>query len=113
MNKNLLIALALIALVCAGVIMSRSARHKEMSTDFPEGMHWLCSECQHGFSTSREEFASWAAKHDEKLPCPECGKNTAEVAQKCPLAECGMYHVEPNVVIDRKVCCPVCRNPLP
>jgi len=101
-------------MVLAGAMIIRSSKIRNRTTnDFPEGMHWECADCGHGFSTTRKEFSAWAAENDERLPCPECGENFTEVARLCPLPDCGAYHAEPNIVIDGNVCCPVCRKPIP
>lgn len=113
MKSKILVALLLVAVVTAGALLTRSSKQRSRAADFPDGMHWQCAACRHGFSMPREEFAAWAAEHDERLPCPECGKHTTAVAQRCPLPDCGAYHVAPNVVIEGKVCCPVCRLPIP
>ena len=114
MKPKILVALLLLGVVVAGAMLTRSCKkHSRTTDDFPDGMHWQCVACQHGFSTPREEFAAWSAEHDERLPCPECGENTTAVAQRCPLPDCGAYHVARNVVIEGEVCCPVCRLPIP
>jgi hypothetical protein len=113
LKPKLVAALSVVVLIAAGAQLIHFGRTQARSSDFPDGMHWLCVECQHGFSIPRKEFAAWAAEHDERLPCPECGKPTTAVAQRCPLSDCGKYYSSPNLVLDGVVSCPVCREPLP
>ncbi|MCX6925507.1 MAG: hypothetical protein NT154_20205, partial [Verrucomicrobia bacterium] len=106
--------LAMASVVVAGALLFRSARKTSGSADFPDGMHWLCTSCNHGFTTSRDDFAEWLKLNPgQQIGCPKCkGHNTA-VAKRCPLPKCGRYYVERNLVIDGKVSCPLCKKPLP
>jgi hypothetical protein len=114
LKNNLLIGGLIVATLVAAVFLVKSTREQARSADFPEGMHWLCSSCQHGFSTSREAFAEWVDEHpDELLECPQCHKHTSKVARHCPLPDCGKYYTQANMVVDGTVCCPICKNPLP
>lgn len=114
MKERLLLIGAVVGLAIAGFLFFRSARSTSQSADFPNGMHWLCTNCNHGFTTSREAFADWVKDHpDQRLACPKCKSNTTVVAKKCPLPNCGRYYVQRNLVIDGKVSCPICKQPLP
>ena len=105
--------LGVVILMAVGFLL-KSTREQSQSVDFPDGMHWQCQNCQHGFSTSREAFADWAAEHpDQSLKCPQCHKQTTGVARHCPLPDCGKYYTRPNLVLDGTVSCPICRQPLP
>ena len=112
-NKLLIGGLILATLLAVGYL-AKSTREASASPDFPDGMHWLCESCQHGFSTSREAFADWAEEHpDQALECPQCHKQTTEIARHCSLPECGKYYTQVNLVVDGTVCCPICRQPVP
>ena len=114
LKQALLVLITVAAVVALGAQIFRFTRQQTASTDFPgDRMHFVCVDCLHGFDSTRKKFSAWADENDHPLPCPECGKQRTEVAQKCPLPDCGAYHSTPNVVIDGKVCCPVCQNPLP
>jgi len=102
------------AVVLAGALLFRSARKASGSPDFPHGMHWLCTSCNHGFTTSRDDFAAWLKGHPgQQIECPKCKRNETAAAKRCALTNCGRYYVERNLVIDGKVSCPVCKQPLP
>ena len=114
MKSNLAIGGLITAILVALVLLFKSTREQGRSVDFPQGMHWLCSACQHGFSTSREAFAEWVDENpDLTLECPQCHKHTTVVARHCPLPDCGAYYTRPNQVVDGTVCCPICDQPLP
>jgi hypothetical protein len=114
MKQKLGLLLAVAAMVLAAVLFFRSAHKASESPDFPDGMHWLCSNCKSGFTTSRDDFAEWLKVHPgQRIECPKCKGHETEVARRCPLPKCGRYYVERNAVIDGKVCCPVCKQPLP
>lgn len=114
MKGNLVTIGLVVAILIAAAFLVKSTREQSHSADFPDGMHWLCQSCQHGFSTSREAFADWADEHpDQKLECPQCHKLATEVARHCPLPDCGKYYTRANLVVDGTVCCPICRQPLP
>ena len=113
MRSKILLGVLLVGGLIGAVQLINFSRTQGRPVDFPDGMHWMCISCDHGFSIPREEFAAWAAENDERYPCPECGEQKTDVAQRCPHRKCGAYHVTPNAVIDGKVCCPVCKEPLP
>ncbi len=114
MKQRILLFLAAALVVAAGALLFRSARKAGQSADFPDGMHWLCTSCGNGFTTSRDAFADWVKEHPEqRMECPKCKQRQTAVAKKCPLPGCGRYYVERNLVINGKVCCPVCKQPLP
>ncbi len=114
MKRRLGLLLALAAVVAAGALLFRSARKASESPDFPDGMHWLCSSCNHGFTTSRDDFAeSLKVNPGQQVECPKCKRHETAVAKRCPLPKCGRYYVERNLVIDGKVSCPLCKQPLP
>ena len=114
MNRKLTGAYAALALLVAAALLVNFTRKEKGSVDFTDGQHWLCTKCQNGFSTSREEYAAWLAKHPGQLPqCPKCGATATIVAKKCPLPDCGKYNAKPFLVIEGKVCCPACRKPIP
>lgn len=114
MNRNLLIAGLVVAIAAAIGFLAKRTHEQSRSADFPEGMHWLCQSCGYGFSTSRDEFAKWVEDHPGRTPeCPRCHKMTTVVARHCPLPDCGKYYTQVNVVLNGKVCCPICRQPLP
>ena len=114
MKQKLGLLLAVAAVVVAGALLFRSARMTSQSPDFPDGMHWLCLSCGQGFTTSRDEFAEWVRTHpDQRIECRKCKKLETAVAKRCPLPNCGRYYVERNLVIDERVCCPICKRPLP
>ena len=114
MKRNLVIGGAVVAILIAAAFALKSTREQSGTADFPDGMHWLCPSCQYGFSTSREAFADWVDEHpDERLECPQCRRRITEVARHCPLPDCGKYYTQANLVLDGKVCCPICRQPLP
>lgn len=114
MKGKISLLLALVALVAAGALLFKSVRKAGESPDFPDGMHWLCLSCGQGFDTSRDTFAAWVKDHpDQPLECSKCKRPTTVVAKKCDLPGCGRYYTDRNLVIDGKVCCPVCRRPIP
>ena len=112
-SKSFLIVLGVALLASTAGLVRHLNKRARTTTDFPDGLHWVCVSCNHGFSTSREEFAAWAEENDKRWPCSQCGEHTTAVAQRCPLSDCGAYYAENNVVLDGAVCCPVCRRPLP
>ena len=113
--KNTLALAGVIALIAASIFLfQRSTRQLRLSADFPEGTVWLCLACTNGFSKSLDEFNAWATEHPSTpLPCPKCKSPRTFRAQKCPLPDCGKYYTDRNLVIGEKVCCPVCKKPLP
>ena len=114
MKQKLGLLLAVAAVVVAGALLFRSAHKTSQSPDFPDGMHWLCVSCNHGFTTSRDDFAEWLKVHPgERIECPKCKSRETAVAKRCSLPNCGRYYVERNLVIDGVVSCPICKRPLP
>ncbi|MSU63182.1 MAG: hypothetical protein EXS31_12440 [Pedosphaera sp.] len=104
-----------IALIASSVWLYRHfSGDQRQSQDFPEGAHWLCLKCNQGFSLSLKEVNRWANSEPAAgYPCPKCKAVETTRAKKCPLPGCGKFYVERNLVIDDKVCCPVCKKPLP
>jgi len=113
--KNAGLALLALALLAASVFAYRHfSREQRQSQDFPEGAHWLCFKCKQGFTVTLVEVSHWANSEPVGgYPCPKCKATETARAKKCPLSECGKFYVERNLVIDEKVCCPICRKPLP
>ena len=114
MNDTAKIILAL-ALIGVGVWFFKSGSDEvARAQDFPDGTHWICVACKHEFSMPREAVAEWNTAHpDTSVPCPECQENRSVRATKCPLPECGRHFAGSMVEIDGKVCCPICKQPLP
>ena len=114
MKKPLQLVVALLLLAASVFLFSRSTREQRQSKDFPDGVAWLCLDCKSGFETSLDEVNVWANDHPgEGYTCPHCKKTNTARANKCPLGGCGKFYTGKNLVIDEKVCCPVCKKPLP
>lgn len=109
------LALLALALLAGSVLLYRSfTTEQRQSQDFPDGAHWLCFKCNQGFTVSLAQVNQWA--NNEPVgghPCAKCKSTETTRAKRCPLPGCGKYYVERNLVIEEKVCCPVCKNPLP
>jgi len=114
MNDKVKGILALVVIAASVWLFKGSSEKQAASQDFPDGTHWICLECKHEFGMTREAVAEWNTAHPETtVPCPECEKNRSVRATKCPLPECGRLFTGNMVKIDGKVCCPVCKQPLP
>jgi len=114
MKNAALIVLALVLLAGGGAAYRYFSTEQRQSRDFPEGAHWLCFKCNQGFSVSLEQVNHWAGSDPAGgFPCPKCKATETARAKKCPLPGCGKFYTERNLVIDEKVCCPVCKKPLP
>ena len=114
MNDTVKAILAIVAIGAAFFLFKSSSDNQAQSQDFPDGTYWVCLECKHEFNMSREDVADWNAIYpDTTVPCPECEENRSKRASKCPLSECGKYYIGNMVEIDGKVCCPICKQPVP
>ncbi|MBM3822322.1 MAG: hypothetical protein FJ404_05400 [Verrucomicrobia bacterium] len=114
MKNTVLLALALALLAGSVLALRNYVREQRQSEDFPEGAHWLCLQCREGFTVSLEQVNQWAGTDPAGgFACPKCKSGQTARAKKCPLPACGKFYLERNLVIDDKVCCPICKSPLP
>jgi hypothetical protein len=113
--KNIGLVLLALALLGVSVLAYRHlSREQRQSQDFPDGAHWFCGKCQQGFTVSLDAVHQWANSDPAGgYPCPKCKAIETFRAKKCPLAACGRYYTDRNLVIDEKPSCPVCKKPLP
>ncbi len=114
MNDTVKGILAVLVIVGALFYFRSSTEKQNLSQDFPNGTYWICLECKHEFNMSRDDVAAWnTANPETTVPCPQCKANRSVSASKCPLDECGKLFTGSMVEIDGKVCCPVCKDPMP
>ena len=119
MKDALKVVGAIVLIGLAVVLFKRGSDRANQSQDFPDGVYYLCGDCRHEFNMSRDESADWSnANPGKTIPCPECNQNSSVRAKKCPLEDCGrLFPIGGRdggmVLIDGKVSCPICKQPLP
>ncbi len=119
MKDALKVVGAIVLIGLAVVLFKRGSDRASQSQDFPDGVYYLCGACKHEFNMSRDESADWSnANPGKTIPCPKCNQNSSVRAKKCPLEDCGrLFPIGGRdgamVLIDGKVSCPICKQPLP
>lgn len=114
MKDSFKVVAAVLAIIAGFWFFRKGSERQAQSQDFPDGTYYICAECRHEFNMSRDEVADWINANPEKgVPCPKCEKHKSIRASKCPLPECSKLYIGNMVMIDEKVCCPICKKPVP
>ncbi len=119
MNDVLKIIGAIVLIGLAVFLFKRSSDKTSQSQDFPDGAYYLCGACKHEFSMSLGDVSEWTRSPDKgkTVPCPKCKAERSMRADKCLLEACGRLFPTAGdggmVMINGKVSCPICKQPMP
>jgi ribosomal protein L32 len=111
--KNVGLILVAVALIAGAIgIYTYNKKSQKESMDFPNGISFLCHDCNEGFFLPEEKLAEWQVANPGKPPaCPKCGKYNTERARKCP--SCGKFYTGRTETVNGRPVCPLCKKPFP
>jgi hypothetical protein len=93
-QRDLILLVVAVGLLggAAAVYSWRTEEAAQASSDFPHGMHYICSQCEHAFTVTYDE---WVEYRDQNLeaegdyPCLKCSSTATNRATRCPA--CKVY----------------------